>query len=146
MPRLRSLGHRRAVLALSRPPNTGDKLRSGARAHPVSSRGHSAAPPSAAPPAARGRVPPKASSASSPCSTAPCPFAHLSRFHLPQAHYFVVCSGLHLVPNLAVIRRGALLLFCLHLWPPALRQARDAPASASATGPRLSPPAVRACR
>src|SRR5512143_4314770 len=70
MPRLRSLGHRRAVLALSRPSNTGDKLRSGARAHAVNRRGHSAAPPSAAPLAARGLVPPKASSASSPCSTA----------------------------------------------------------------------------
>jgi hypothetical protein len=52
------------------PANTGDKLRSGARVHAANRRGHSAAPPAAAPLAARGLVPPKASSASSPCSTA----------------------------------------------------------------------------
>ena len=51
-------------------PNTGDKLRSGARVHAVTRRGHSAAPSAAAPLAARGLVPPKASSASSPCWTA----------------------------------------------------------------------------
>src|SRR5512143_2894993 len=83
MPRLRSLGHRRAVLALSRPSNTGDKLRSGARVHAVNRRGHSAAPPSAAPLAARGVVPPKASSASSPCSTARPRLAPTSRSLFP---------------------------------------------------------------